>query len=314
MNKKVKALVLFSGGLDSILAIKILKKQKIEVTALFLKSYFFDEKKAKKTAKRIKIPFISTDFSKEQLKTVMNPKHGYGSALNPCIDCHKLMIKKAERIRKRGNFDFIATGEVLGQRPMSQNKRAINLIERQLGMKGKILRPLSAKLLEETLAEKKGLVQRESLLGIKGKSRKKQLELAKEFNLKEHPTPAGGCILTDKDFSERLKELFKIWKGAERKEKYFENDIGLLKVGRHFKKNSAKIIVGRNEKENKTIEKLSLKKDILIEMENYPGPLVLLRFYKGKKEKLVKEAKKITQHYSTKSRFKKDVSFSIREI
>jgi len=111
-----------------------------------------------------------------------------------------------------------------------------------------------------------------------------------------------------------LKELFKIWKGAERKEKYFENDIELLKVGRHFKKNSAKIIVGRNEKENKTIEKLSLKKDILIEMENYPGPLVLLRFYKGKKEKLVKEAKKITQYYSTKSRFKKDVSFSIREI
>lgn len=315
MKKKTKALVLFSGGLDSILAIKILQEQKIKLTALIFKSYFFDEEQAKRTAKELKIPFKIVNISKEQLKIVMNPKYGYGKNLNPCIDCHALMLKEAGKIMKTKNFDFIATGEVLGERPMSQNKNALKILEKESGLEGKILRPLSAKLLEPTIAEKNNLIKRGMLFNISGKSRKKQLKLAKKFKLKSYPTPAGGCILTDKDFSKRMRELLKIWEENERNKKYYENDIELLKLGRHFKKNSAKIIIGRNKEENERMKKLILKNDVLIEMKNYPGPLTLVRNYKKEKklkERLIEEGKKLTKYYSTKSRNKKDVIFEVK--
>jgi tRNA U34 2-thiouridine synthase MnmA/TrmU len=214
------------------------------------------------------------------------------------------MLKEANKIK---GFDFIATGEVLGQRPMSQTKRAITLIEKELNMEGKILRPLSAKLLKETFAEKKGFIKREKLFGFEGKSRKGQMKIAKEFHLKEYPSPCGGCILTEKEFAKKLKELFKLWR-----EKRFKNDIELLKVGRHFRLNLAKIVIGRNEKENKKMEKIALKGDILIKMKNYQGPLTLVRFYEKRNEEIIKEAKKLTKYYSTKSRNKKDVLFEVK--
>ena len=307
--KKAKALILFSGGLDSILAAKILMKQGIKVTGLSFKSYFFDSNQAEKTAKKLGIKLRVVDFSKEHLKMVKRPKYGYGKAMNPCLDCHILMLKQAKKIMEQGKFDWVATGEVLGERPMSQNRRALELVVKESSLKGYLLRPLSAKLLKETIAEKKGWLKREKLLNISGRSRKKQIALAKRFKIKRYPTPAGGCLLTDLEFGKRLKELFQKYPKCD------GNDIEFLKYGRHFwpfGKLRVKIIVGRDEEENKKIKRLVQKKDILIEMKNYPGPMTLIRNY-GRSKKVPKrtleKAKSLTQYYSTKARDKKDVEF-----
>ena len=323
--KKVKALVLFSGGLDSAITAKILKLQGIKVLGVHFKSCFFDNSKvAKNLAKSLKIPLKVIDISKEHLKTVKKPKYGYGKAMNPCIDCHILMLKKAKEIMIKRKFDFVATGEVLGQRPFSQNWKFLKLIEKESSLKGRLLRPLSAKLLEKTIPEEIGLINRERLLDISGRSRKKQLKLAKSRKISGFSTPAGGCLLTDSEFSKKLKKLFKIKYANSLGEKAHtnndENDISLLKIGRHFFERNCQIVIGRNEEENKKIKKLAClsgrqarKRDILIEMENYPGPLTLLRKYKKEKipKKILDRAKNLTQYYSTKSRGKKDIKFNL---
>ena len=304
--KKVRALLLFSGGLDSILAAKILMEQGIEVIPVFFKSYFFGPEIAEKSAKILGLKLKVIDFAKEQLKIVKKPKFGWGSAMNPCLDCHILMFKKAKELMKKLKADFVTTGEVLGERPMSQNKKALELVEKESSLSGYLLRPLSAKLLKETIPEKKKLIKREELLDIEGRSRKKQLELAEKFKIKEYPTPAGGCLLTDPEFGKRLKELLKNYP------KFNDNDVELLKLGRHFWEGKVKIIVGRNHQENLKIKKLAQKKDVLIEMENYPGPTTLIRSYGGKISKeILEKAKKLTQSYSKKSLGKKDVKFKI---
>jgi len=303
-----QVLVLFSGGLDSILAVKILTLQKIEVTGITFCSYFFDNTQAKKAAKNLDIPLKVVDFSDEHLKMVKKPKYGYGANMNPCIDCHTLMIRRAKKVMEEKNFDFVATGEVLGERPMSQNPQALKLIEALSGLEGCLLRPLSARLLPETIAEKNGLVNREKLLAISGRSRKPQMELAKKWKIKSWPTPAGGCLLTDPGFSKRLKKLFEIFPACG------GNDVLLLKYGRHFIKDKTKIIVGRNKEENEKIENLAQKGDIIIQMQNYPGPSTLVRIYLRKKipQAVIKKACGLTQYYSTKTRDKKDVKFKIR--
>ncbi len=305
--KKIRVLLLFSGGLDSILATKVLMEQGIEVKGITFKSYFFDAEQAKKAAKKIKLALKIVDFSKEHLKMVKNPKYGYGKAINPCIDCHILMLKKAKAVMKKEKFSFVATGEVLGERPMSQNKGALGLIEKESGLKGYLLRPLSAKLLKPTIPEKLGWVDREKLLDISGRSRKKQIALAKKYKIKKYPTPAGGCLLCDLEFSKRLRELLKIYPRCE------GNDIGLLKLGRHFCFAKTKIIIGRNEEENEKIKKLKNKGDILIEMKNYPGPLTLVKNYSRLKisKSVLEKAKKLTQYYSTKARYERVVEFDI---
>ncbi|MCD6412163.1 tRNA 4-thiouridine(8) synthase ThiI, partial [bacterium] len=231
--------------------------------------------------------------------------------MNPCLDCRILMLKEAKKILKKEKFDFVASGEVLGERPMTQNKFALKLVEEKSSLKGILLRPLSAKLLEETLLEKKGLIKRELLLDLQGRSRKRQILLAQKFKLKEYPTPSGGCLLTDLNFSKRLKELLENFPKAKK------NDIELLKLGRHFWKKKIKIIVGRNEKENQLLKKLAQKGDILIEMENYPGPLTLIRSYEKRKKiskQALEEGKKLTQSYSSKAKDKKDVKFKIEKL
>jgi len=245
---KTGALFLFSGGLDSILAVKLLQEQGIKVAGLTFVSYFFNSDLAKESAKNLDIKLKIIDFSDEHLDMVKNPQYGYGKAINPCIDCHILMLKKAKEISEK--FDFVATGEVLGERPMSQNKRALELIAEQSGLKDYLLRPLSAQLLEPTVPEKNGLVARNKLLDISGRSRKRQIVLAKKWGIKEYPTPAGGCLLTDFQFGRRLKELFKQWPDCR------GDDVRLLKLGRHFWVKDNKIIVGRNQTENKEIKKL----------------------------------------------------------
>jgi len=310
MSKKNKALVLFSGGLDSILVVKILEKQGIKVKALSFKSYFFSVDQAEKSAEENDIDLMIVDFSKEHLDLVKNPKYGYGKEFNPCIDCHLLMLKKAKEVMKKNKFSFVATGEVLGQRPMSQNKKALNLIKKESSLNGYLLRPLSAKLLEETIPEKKGIIDRESLFDFSGKQRKSQMRLAKKLGIKKYPNPAGGCLLTDSEFGERLKDLFENCFNCD------GNDIKLLKYGRHFWREKFLIIVGRDEKENKKIKKIAREKDVVVEMKEYPGPATLIRNYgsKGVSDAIIGVAKDLTQHYSTKARNEINVGFKLKNI
>jgi tRNA-specific 2-thiouridylase len=277
-KNSTRVLVLFSGGLDSILAMKILEKRGIEATALTFVSYFFDAKQAKKSAEENKIKLKISDFSDAHFDIIKKPKYGRGTGMNPCIDCHLLMLKCAKIIAKKESFGIIATGEVLGQRPMSQNFRALELIEKKAGMAGKILRPLSALALPETEMEKSGMVDRAQLLGISGRSRKIQMEIAKKYKIKYFPSPGGGCILTEKEYSKKLGDLL------ENIEKPRSSDIDLLKIGRHFWEGNAKIILGRNHEENIALKKIAEKKDILIEPKDIPGPTALIR---GKRNKAV---------------------------
>jgi tRNA U34 2-thiouridine synthase MnmA/TrmU len=307
--KKPKALVLFSGGLDSILTTKILIEQGVKPNLITFQSYFFSSKQSEKSARQLSLKIKVIDISKEHLKIVKSPQHGYGSSVNPCIDCHLLMLKKAKEIMKKEKFDFVATGEVLGERPMSQNRKALDLIEKESSLKGYLLRPLSAQLLEETIPEKKGWVIRSKLFAISGRSREKQLKLAQKWKIDWYPSPAGGCLLTDLEFGRKLKELL------QKYPQFNGNNVQLLKYGRHFWKGKVKIIVGRNHEENLIIGKLARKKDILIEMENYMGPSTLVRSHYLKKtipQKTLKKAQSLTQYYSTKSRNKKDVIFKIK--
>ncbi len=301
-KKKKKALVLFSGGLDSILVVEILKRQGVEVHLVSFTSYFFSSQEAKNSARRLGFFLEVVDISKEHLEIVKNPRFGRGSGVNPCIDCHLLMLKKAKEMMDKEGFDFVATGEVLGERPMSQNKKAMDLIKKESSLNGFLLRPLSALQLETTVPEKKGWVEREELFSIKGRSRKKQIELAKRWGIKEYPHPAGGCILCEKEFAQRFKNLMN-------KSEPEESDVLLLKLGRHFWCGDVKIIVGRDHEENLEIKKLAREKDLLVELEDTPGPTTLIRSYNNKiKKEALKKAKKLTKKYANEEG---DVTFNV---
>jgi tRNA-uridine 2-sulfurtransferase len=306
IKSAIRALVLFSGGLDSILAVKVLEKQGIIVSALTFTSYFFDSAQAEKSARENKIKLIVQEISKNHLRIVRNPRYGHGSGMNPCIDCHLLMLKVAKMIAEKNNYSIVATGEVLGQRPMSQNIRALKLIEKKAKLEGRILRPLSAKSLPETEMEKKGLVERNNLFGISGRSRKEQLDLAKKFLIKYFPTPAGGCILTDKEYSRKLCEIL------EKVKKPKPSDFELLRAGRHFwNGNTTKIILGRNHEENLKLKNIAEKNDVIVEPKNFPGPTALLR---GKiNENIIKKAKEKILEYCKKGD-KKEVEFKEKKI
>jgi tRNA-specific 2-thiouridylase len=205
-----RALAMMSGGLDSGLAAKLIKDQGIEVIGICFKSYFFGEENAVKMAKQIGIRLEVIDFSEKHLIMVKNPKHGRGKNMNPCIDCHAMMMNYCGKILEEYNADFIITGEVLNQRPMSQNKQALNTVKKESGFSNKILRPLCALNLEPTEMELSGLVDREKLLDISGRSRKVQMELAEKWGIKDYPSPAGGCKLTEPNYSVRLKKALEI--------------------------------------------------------------------------------------------------------
>jgi tRNA-specific 2-thiouridylase len=266
----MKALALFSGGLDSILAVKFIEAHGIDVGGIFFETPFFPSQKAIQSAQYIGLPLKVVDITDSFLKIVLSPKHGYGKGLNPCIDCHALMFKIAGKMLEKEGAGFIISGEVLGQRPMSQNVRSLSIISHDSGFEDLILRPLSAKRLPETLPEKQGWVVRERLLGLSGRSRQPQMELAKKFGIEEYPAPAGGCLLTEEVFSRRLKDLISFSPG------FSVRDIELLKMGRHFRiGEKTKIVVGRNQKENEMISSLRRQGDIILTVESFPGPTVL---------------------------------------
>lgn len=266
-----KALVLLSGGLDSILVLHLLRQQGIECIGVHFTSPFFRSPLVPRLAEEMGIPLYEIDITDEVLELLKSPPHGFGSQMNPCIDCHALMLRKARELMEEVGADFVATGEVLGERPFSQNLQSLRIVERESGLEGRLLRPLSAKLLPPTLPEQEGLVDREKLLDIKGRGRKRQLELAKSFGLKEIPTPAGGCLLTDPGFSKRLRDLL------ENGELSREN-VELLKIGRHFRlAPGVKLVVGRNMKENERIRLSYREGDALLDSFSHKGPDALLR-------------------------------------
>ncbi len=276
-KRKIKALALLSGGLDSMLAVKVLQEQGIGVTGLVFSSCFFDARQAQEAAKTLGVDLLIEDFSKKHLELVKNPPHGYGKNMNPCIDCHALMFRLAGEIMRQEKFDLVATGEVLGERPMSQNKQSLGLIEKESGLAGYLLRPLSAKLLAPTISEQEGLVDRNRLLAISGRQRTPQMELAKKYGIKNYPTPSGGCLLTVAEFSQKLKELLDKYPQAT------SDDALLLKQGRQLWQGDIKFVVGRDHQENLTLEKLARAGDLLARAKNVPGPTVLVRSYRGKK-------------------------------
>ncbi len=293
----MKALSLFSGGLDSILSVKIIEQQHIDVIGIFFETLFFTSEKAAQSANYIGLPLQVIDITHRFLPIVQSPQHGYGKGLNPCIDCHKLMIEIAGEMLNEKGADFLISGEVLGQRPMSQNLRSLSLISHDSGFKDLILRPLSAHRLPETLPEKRGWIMREKLLGLSGRSRKPQIELAKQFGIKEYPSPAGGCLLTDIVFSRRLQDLL-IHNPA-----FSRRDIELLKWGRHFRLNErVKIIVGRNQKENEIITSLIDAADTVFVVESFPGPTILAKGNLSYDE--IKVAASIAVSYSDAAAYK----------
>jgi predicted adenine nucleotide alpha hydrolase (AANH) superfamily ATPase len=287
--KNTKALVLFSGGLDSILAVKVLEAQNIDVIAICFKSNFFNEEQAKKSAEDLGIKLIVEDISEKLLKIVKNPPSGYGKNLNPCIDCHTLMVQEATQVAKKQGYDFLASGEVLGQRPFSQNKNALEQVEKNGAQE--ILRPLSAKLLTETEMEKEGLVKRGLLHRIKGRGREDQIDLARKYKVEKYPSPAGGCILTDPCFSSRMIKMLGFWPKCD------INDVELLKSGRIFwlkikEKEEIKnilIVVGRHKEDNAKLLTLAQKGDFMVELKEMNGPLTLIRQKEIEEEKYEKE-------------------------
>ena len=283
---KYKCLVLFSGGLDSMLAVKILQENGINVVPLCFESFFFSSKQAKKSAQQIGLKLRIEDISNIHLKLIKNPKYGRGKGFNPCIDCRLLMIKTAGKIMKKEGFDFIATGEVLGQRPMSQNANALKIIDKWSGLDGLIVRPLSAKLLPPTILGS-------GKYSISGKSREMQLKLAKKFNIKDYPSPAGGCILTDVNYSANLKKLM------ETNSRFSGNDVLLLRQGRVFWEKDMLIIVARNKKESDNLPTFKKKSDIVLVPEDFSRPTVLVRKYKkSSREEMIDCGVKYIEKYS----------------
>lgn len=275
-SKKIKAVGLLSGGLDSTLAVKLLVDQGIEVIAYNLRTPFCTcESKggcgAVAAAARVGVEIVTEFAGEEYVELVKNPRHGRGSAMNPCIDCRIFILRRAKELMRNRGAAFCFTGEVLAQRPMSQHRRALALIAREAGLEGKILRPLSAHLFKPTEAENENLVDRSRLLDIRGRSRKKQIALAAEMGVTDYPCPAGGCLLTDKNFAARLADAFA--HGEDRL-----RDINLLKLGRQFRLPSgAKAVVGRNEGENERLLEYLDEDAAAFEVEGVGSPVTLLR-------------------------------------
>jgi len=291
---KAKALALFSGGLDSSLAIKLIQEQGIAVEAITFLTPFYSARAGgfslERAAQQLGVPLKIVRLGLDYLRVIRKPKYGYGRHMNPCIDCRIYMLKKAKQYARRIGASFIITGEVLGERPMSQNWKALKIVEEESSLKGRLLRPLSAKLLPPTEPEKAGIVDRSKLLDIRGRSRKRQLALAKAYGITEYQTPAGGCLLTYKEFAAKLRDLL------EHKKRVSMADLELLKIGRHFRFGKNKIIVGRNKEENETLLRFKGRNDYFFEAVGTGSPITLLQGPKTRQA--IEKAAQLTAYYS----------------
>lgn len=271
MQETVRAIGLFSGGLDSMLAVKLLQSQDIEVIGHAFVTPFFGPELALKSSRAVGIELEIFEITDRYMEVLKSPRYGFGRNMNPCIDCHALMFRLAgDRMAARG-ARFLFSGEVLGERPFSQTRGALRSVARLSGYEDWIVRPLSARLLDETAPEKAGWVDRSRLEAIRGRSRKPQIELASRFGLTDYPKPAGGCLLTEPNFSRRLKDLLRDNPDPR------PRDLELLKVGRHIRwDRGCKVIVGRREEENNRLEDLWETGDFRLWVKGFPGPIVVL--------------------------------------
>lgn len=290
----MKAISLFSGGLDSQLAVCLIKEQGIEIEAINFKSPFFGaEERTVKAAQDLKIKLHIINLDNDYIeKVIKNPVYGYGKNMNPCIDCHAYMFKQAGDIMQELGASFIISGEVAGQRPMSQNKSALNAVDKLSGYKGYILRPLSAMLLSPTIPEIEGWIDRERLESISGRSRNRQMELALKYNITDYPSPAGGCLLIESNFANRLKKMFAITPDVSTKE------MEILKYGRHLYLANNLLSVGRNQAENENIQRLAKDSDLLMKVTERPGPTALLRLNEPATTEQINTAAAIVARYS----------------
>jgi len=298
VEQRKKVVALLSGGLDSRLAVKMMQKQGFDVTAVAIKTPFCDFDcgrgcgfEIRETADSLGVDLKTVYLGDDYIEMLKNPKYGYGSGMNPCIDCRSMMFKAGKKVMDDIGAEFIISGEVLGQRPMSQFAPALRTIEKESGLEGIIVRPLSAALLPPTKPEIDGIIKRENLGMIRGRSRKEQLKMAQEFGFDNPPNAGGGCLLTDPAFAIRAKDLF------HHIETPTTNDIDLLKIGRHFRfDEKTKLIVGRHKDENEMLKALALSGDVLLETKDHVGPISMLRG--DDSEKNLKLAAAITLRYS----------------
>ena len=297
-EEKKKVVALLSGGLDSQLAIKMMQEQGFDVSAVAIKTPFCDFDcgrgcgfEIRERADDLNVNLKTVYLGDEYIEMLKHPKHGIGAGFNPCIDCRSMMFDAAKKHMEEIGAEFIISGEVLGQRPMSQHAPALRTIENESDLVGKIVRPLSAALLPETDPEKDGLIKRENLGMIRGRTRRGQLDMAKKYGIENPPNAGGGCLLTEPHFGIKAKDLFSHTKNPT------INDIDLLKIGRHFRLDEeTKFIVGRNKDENEMIKAISLPGDILLEAKDFVGPVSILRGSNAKQH--LKFASSITLRYS----------------
>ncbi|MEI7482998.1 MAG: tRNA 4-thiouridine(8) synthase ThiI [Elusimicrobiota bacterium] len=312
-KEKKKAVALLSGGLDSLLAAKIMMEQGFQVIGVVFVMQFA-AKDVEKFAGKVHafsraagIDVRTVDISERFLKVLKSPEHGYGAQMNPCIDCKILMLRVAKEIMEREKAICVVTGEVLGERPMSQRKEALNIIRKKSALDGYLLRPLSAKLLDETIPEQEGVVDRNKLYAISGRSRAPQFELAKKFGLNKYFAPAGGCLLTDPLFAQKMQDLAKHGKLAE-------EEIALLKYGRHFRLDSeTKAILGRSEEENSKLVAMKNPDDIVVRLKDEAGPYLILRGNTGP-ENLAKAAGLVISYSKFKTKDAMDVEYWKNEV
>ncbi len=308
--RKGRAFSLLSGGLDSLLATRLIMDQGVEVVGLhFITPFFGYQKKGREDRHRERwkqlygIEARIIDVSEEYFQVLRNPRYGYGKNFNPCIDCKVFFLTRAREILEEEKFDFLVTGEVLGQRPMSQRRDAMRIVERDSKTDGLLLRPLCARLMKPTGPEMEGLVDREKLLDMSGRGRKPQMELAEKLGIRHYPSPAGGCLLTDAELANRIRKSF------SRSPAVTVNETLLLQVGRHFQlSEEAHFVVGRREEENEKIAGLSRDGDLILKLRGMPGPLGLFR---GKEEEtMIRLAASLIARYSkAKDQDRVDVEF-----
>ena len=278
----VRAFCLLSGGLDSQLAVCVLRDQDIEVHGVTFESPFFEATRGRQAAERLGVPLLVVDFTADILELVRHPPHGFGSHMNPCIDCHARMLRRAGDLMAEHGARFLVTGEVLNERPMSQNRRSLDIVETDSGYSGFVLRPLSALLLPETEPERRGWIRRDGLLGLHGRGRSEQFRLAAHYGLKDFPTPAGGCRLTEPNYARRLRDL------RSHEELGDARALRLLRIGRHFRLGPAvKLVVGRQRGENEALEEAAVESDWLLKVEDVPGPSALLSASAGEDQLLL---------------------------
>ncbi len=285
MSNKHKAIALFSGGLDSTLAMKLIIDQGIDVIACNINTGFGSTKDRRahmqNMCDQVGAELRIIDIQSEYLQDVLfHPKYGYGKHFNPCIDCHAKMFEVAKRIMEAEGADFLISGEVMGQRPMSQNKDALQTVLDESNCDGLLLRPMSAKRLAPTIPEENGIVDREKLEGIVGRSRERQFELAEKFGLKDYESPGGGCLLTDENFSIKMRDFIA-------HDTFEIKDIPVLKFGRHFRlPEGAKMVIGRDKDENEKIQGIENDKFTHVRTVGIPGPHSLLSANASESDKM----------------------------